>query len=185
MEQAYGPSEGLFLELFGARLHEDVRRIVPGLNDRVMRMIEDLAVDERLTLAHGDYRLDNVFFGGKGATYPIAVIDWQSPNRGWGAYDVAYFISGSFPVEQRRNYEQRLIRAYYETYGAQVKLGGYTLDQFFDDYRRSLLVYLAIFVINGATLELTNQRAVDLFNVIFDRLNAALVDLNVVSLLPA
>jgi hypothetical protein len=40
-------------------------------------------------------------------------------------------------------------------------------------------------VINGATLELTNQRAVDLFNVIFDRLNAALVDLNVVSLLPA
>jgi hypothetical protein len=185
MTQAYTPSEDLFLELFGARLHPDIRAVIPGLGERVMRMMDDFVVDRRLTLAHGDYRLDNLFFGGAAASYDVAVIDWQSPNRGWGAYDVAYFISGSFPTEQRRAYEQRLLRAYFDAFSDVVKLDDYTFDQLFDDYRRSLLVYLALFVINGATLELTNERAVQLFNDIFDRLNAALVDLKVALLLPA
>ena len=38
------------------------------------------------------------------------------------------------------------------------------------------MVYLAIFVVNGATLERSNERAVRLFEVIFDRLNDAIVD---------
>jgi hypothetical protein len=53
---------------------------------------------------------------------------------------------------------------------------GYTFDQLLADYRASLMVYLAIFVVNGATLERSNERAVRLFEVIFDRLTAAIVD---------
>jgi len=184
MTQAYEASQGPFLDLFGGRLDPTVRAIVPGLNERVMRMIDELVVDERLTAAHGDYRLDNLFFGGPDAPYQVAVIDWQSINRGWGAYDLAYFLSGSFPAEQRRAYESELLRTYHTTMSASPQMAGYSLDDLTNDYRRSLLVYLAIFVINGATLEMTNQRAVDLFNVIFDRLNAALVELDAIKLLP-
>jgi len=61
---------------------------------------------------------------------------------------------------------------------------GYDYARFVEDYRRSLLVYLAIFVINGATLEMSNQRAVDLFGVIFERLVAAISDLDALALLP-
>ena len=185
MTEAYDASVGLFLELFGKQLHSTVRAIIPGLNERVMRMLDTLVVEERLTAAHGDYRLDNMFFGQAGAPYELAVIDWQSINRGWGAYDLAYFMSGSFPNDQRRQYEQKLLRRYHEALTASGRVPGYSLEQLFDDYRRSLLVYLAIFVINGATLEMTNERAVALFNVIFDRLNDALLDLQAVSLLPA
>jgi aminoglycoside phosphotransferase (APT) family kinase protein len=38
-----------------------------------------------MTAAHGDYRADNLFFGNPGSGYDVAVIDWQSPNKGWGS----------------------------------------------------------------------------------------------------
>jgi hypothetical protein len=53
------------------------------------------------------------------------------------------------------------------------------------DYRRSMLAYLAIFVINGATLEQSNERAVALFEAIFTRLAAAITDLDSLELLPS
>ena len=44
------------------------------------------------TIIHGDYRLDNLFFGTDESDYELAVIDWQIASRGGAAYDVAYFI---------------------------------------------------------------------------------------------
>ncbi len=49
----------------------------------------------------------------------------------------------------------------------------------------SLLVALGIGVVNGATLSMSNQRAVELFRGAFDRLVAAITDLEVLDLLPA
>ena len=34
------------------------------------------------------------------------MFDWQSPNRGWAAYDLAYFMAGNVTVEQRRASEE-------------------------------------------------------------------------------
>ena len=69
--------------------------------------------------------------------------------------------------------------------GIKVEAVKTAMQRFFDDYRRSLLVYLAIFIVNAVSLELTNQRAVDLFSAIFDRLNAAIMDLDALALLPS
>lgn len=182
MTQVYPQSWQPCLDLLGARLAPEVRAAVPELNTRVMRLMDEDLADVPVNIMHGDYRLDNLFFGREGAPYLVAAIDWQSPNRGWGAYDVAYFLSGSMPPEERRVCEPAVLRAYHDTL-VQGGVRGYSFERFHLDYRRSLLAYLGIFIVNGATLEMTNQRAVDLFGAIFDRLNAAIVDLDALALL--
>ncbi|PYV29185.1 MAG: hypothetical protein DMG22_23655, partial [Acidobacteria bacterium] len=68
---------------------------------------EDVAgIMDRLTLPprtiiHGDYRLDNLFFGQAGGVDTLAAIDWQISARGRGVFDVAYFIAGSLPFKER------------------------------------------------------------------------------------
>ena len=66
-----------------------------------------------MTLVHGDYRLDNMFFPAKEGD-PITIIDWQLMSRGRGPYDVAYFMSQSIDVELRREAEQALVRRYHD-----------------------------------------------------------------------
>ncbi len=183
MTQVYPQSWQRCLDLLGARLAPEVRAVVPELAARIMRALDEDLAAAPATIGHGDYRLDNLFFGRDGAPYRVAAIDWQSPNRGWGAYDVAYFLAGSMPPEERRACEPAILRAYHDTL-VEGGVGGYPFERFHDDYRRSLLAYLAIFVVNSVTLEMTNQRAVDLFGVIFERLNAAIVDLDALALLP-
>ncbi len=137
-----------------------------------------------MTMVHGDYRLDNMFFGEDGAPYQLAVIDWQSPNRGWGAYDLAYFLSGNMPAERRRACERDVLAAYHDAL-TEAGVRGYSREQLWEDYRRSLLVYLGVFMVSGALLEITNDRAVALTNAIFERLSAAIMDLDALDLLPA
>jgi hypothetical protein len=175
MTKVYEDSLGPFLEAFGDRLASEVRKCVPNLNERVLAAMEEFDRRDEYTIVHGDFRIDNIFFGHPGGPYELAVIDWQSPNRGWGAYDLAYFMAGSMPPEQRRAGERAALERYHDTLtGGGVR--SYSFDELLVDYRASLMVYLAIFVVNGATLERSNERAVQLFEVIFDRLNSAIVD---------
>lgn len=183
MTQAYEDACEPFLAQFGHRLDAQVRDCVPGLNERVLIGLDEIDLRDTTTIAHGDYRLDNMFFGNPGSPFELAVFDWQSPNRGWAAYDLAYFITGTMDREQRRAIEPTALGRYHH----QLLAGGvedYTFDQLLEDYRKSLMVYFAIFIVNGATLEQSNERAVRLFEVIFDRLNDAIVEHDAVALLP-
>jgi hypothetical protein len=164
-----------FLDLHGHMLLPSLRDAVPTLNERVTIVIDRLQHRGDMTLGHGDFRLDNMFFGRPGADYRLAVIDWQSPARGWGAYDVAYFMTSCVGTEERREHGQDALRAYHE----RLMQGGvrdYPFEALWEDYRGSLMAYLAISVITGATLQLSNERAVALFRLIFERLNAAIAD---------
>jgi hypothetical protein len=171
------------LDIVGAHLTQEIIDAVKTLDTRALVMLED-ADSWPMTLIHGDFRLDNMIFGNEGSGYKIAVIDWQSPNQGWAGYDVAYFLSGGLSIEDRRKHERDLVRHYHEA----LRAGGvrdYDWDTMWLDYRRSMLAYLAIFVINGATLEQSNERAVALFEAIFTRLAAAITDLDSLELLPS
>ncbi len=181
MQSVYPALYPAFLQLFGDELTPEIRAAVPSLNERILETIDDIDQGQ-MTLAHGDFRLDNLFFGRNSSPCRLTAIDWQSPNIGWAAYDVSYFICGSIPLETRRAHETAILHAYHDAL-LEGGVHGYDFDAFFEDYRRSLLVYLAIFVINGATLEISNQRAVDLFHVIFERLVAAITDLDALTLL--
>jgi aminoglycoside/choline kinase family phosphotransferase len=51
-----------------------------------------------LTLNHGDFRLDNLCFDDEHGE--VIVFDWQTPVRGPGTFDLAYFLSNSCKVSE-------------------------------------------------------------------------------------
>ncbi|HVF32774.1 MAG TPA: phosphotransferase [Acidimicrobiales bacterium] len=184
MYQGLGPIlEGvfpIFLEKFGHLLPPATAGWVGKM---VPRWSESMA-DQWLppTLVHADFRVDNLFFdGGAGRAGEVDVIalDWQSIALGEGAYDLAYFLGGSLPVDLRRERERDLVETYGQTmreHGAAVPVG----DELFDVYRRAVLMAMTVGALLMGQLDLTiNQRAVDLANVAVERIYTAGADLAV------
>ena len=65
--------------------------------------------DEPRTIVHGDFRADNLLFGGP---RPF-VLDWQTASFGSAANDLAYFLASSLLVPERQQHEGALVRAYH------------------------------------------------------------------------
>lgn len=183
MEQAYPSSWEVTVANFGDLIPLEIREVLPGLGPQITALMEPYR-DGPLTMTHGDYRLDNMFFGDEGAGYDLAVLDWQSPNRGWGLYDVSYFLYSNLDIETRRACEMDVLREYH---AALVEQGvtDYSIERCIEDYRKSLLVSLAIWVVNGATLDTANERGKALFDLWFRRLSAAILDHGALRYLPA
>jgi hypothetical protein len=184
MQQAYPLSWARAQELFGSLMPAEINDVLPGLGERLVTLMEPFRGASFETMAHGDFRLDNMFFGNAGSGYELAVLDWQSPSRSWGAYDISYFLYGNVDTATRRAHEMDWLREYHNTLVANG-VTGYAFDDLMRDYRSSLLVSLGIFVVNGATLDPANERGKALFDLFFDRLSAAIMDLDALALLPA
>ncbi len=183
MQALYPQSSVALMEEFGERLTDEIAGEMATLGQRVLAALPQLETRPE-TVIHADYRLDNMFFGAEGAPYELAVFDWQATNRSNGSYDLAYFVSGCMAPERRRACEARLIQAYHE---ALLERGvpDYPIDELLDDYRRSLVLALAIMTVSGATLERTNERAVKLWEGLLDGLVTSITDHNALQLLPA
>lgn len=164
----------VFMQMFGERVAPAIAEALPRLGEAALRIIDSIDEDT-LTLGHGDFRMDNIFFGHADAAYRIAVVDWQTPCRTWGAYECAYFLGTCMPVEQRREHQDAVLAEYHAALVA-GGVHGYGIERLHLDYRRCLLIALALMIVSGSTLEQTNQRGVDLFHAIFERLSAAIID---------
>ncbi len=182
MLTAYEQCWPLYIQRFGHVLTPEMETSGPTLHRRIVAQLDRFARNP-LTIAHGDFRPDNMFFGAEASSRPLIVFDWQSPNRGWCAYDLAYFIAGCFDVETRRKHERDLIAEYHDLLCA-GGVNGYSLDQLRQDYRACLAVMTGIGIINGATLPTTNQRAVDLFEQMLGRFVTAIEDQEALAALP-
>lgn len=179
MTQVYPTAWPRTLELFGDQMTPAIRDAIPTLGERGM-LLMDRFRGGPFTIIHGDYRADNLLFAPSGE---IAVLDWQSPNKSFAAYDIAYFISGSISKDLMRQHGEKLLRAYYDAIIA-GGVRGYTFDQLHEDYVASLLAYLAIFAVNAGTLDTANERGFELFRLVFERLAAAITDTDALSMLP-
>ncbi|NVI87680.1 phosphotransferase [Actinomadura sp. BRA 177] len=93
-------------------------RYAAELGPEVIALIEDFLPsigaylaerDGPSTLTHGDFRADNLLFGGPRA----AVLDWQTCAYGPGLADLSYFLGSSLPVEVRRAHEKDLVQRYH------------------------------------------------------------------------
>src|SRR5262249_22073095 len=130
-----------------------------------------------ITLAHGDYRLDNMFFNDG----TLALCDWQLVCTARGAYDLGYFTTQSINVEQRREWEPALVRHYYDgLVGGGVS--GYSFDDLWQDYRVAALFCLVYPVIAGGSLTVEDERHVRLCRALFERCTAAIADLGCLEL---
>ena len=133
--------------------------------------------DSPITMAHGDFRLDNLFFDNG----ELKVIDWQICIKTVGGYDVGYFLSQSLTIDDRRNHEKELLERYRNTLS---ELGlDYPQDRLMEDYRRSVLFCLA-YPVQASAAALVNDRAVQLVTEMFNRVTTAIEDLEADEFLP-
>lgn len=109
-----------FLSMLAAGFAERyMERVDPDVAELIARFLPRLAeyqacAPEPWTVVHGDFRLDNLLFGGE----RVAVLDWQTVRLGPSMSDVAYFIGSALQPADRSANEEALVRDYHARLGA-------------------------------------------------------------------
>lgn len=95
-----------------------------------------LAVTDRFSLMHGDYRLDNLLYDPERTR--VTVVDWQTIGIGLPARDLAYFTATSLLPEDRANTERGLVERYHAAL-LNHGVSDYDLETCWHDYRLGVL----------------------------------------------
>jgi hypothetical protein len=160
-----------FLEQFGDRLPEFLPQLADWFDGNAIRLMKHLG-SPPVTLMHGDYRLDNLFFSAAGRSSPAA-IDWQGAGCCRAPLDVAYFITGNIEPELARPAESTLVRTYHDVLVSHgVK--DYAFEECWRDYQLSKLSLMYRFMLGGEMIDLSHQRGQRLLDVVIGRLFALL-----------
>jgi hypothetical protein len=183
VEDGYAQAWEPFVEFTKDYLSPEMADVCRRFGKGVRKVMNTVGRDLPVTIVHGDYRLDNMFFASAAGGAPLTVIDWQISAKGGGIFDVAYFVAGTLPEGQRRATERDLVKLYHDTLIANG-VTGYSFEQCWEDYRLTTLFLLAYSVIALGSLDHANQRGVDLFTTISKRTIAAITDLKSAELLP-
>jgi Ecdysteroid kinase-like family len=176
LRQAWPLIESEFSHLLPGPLLEAARR----MPDVCVELLERLS-EPPMTLLHGDYRLDNLFFDDSDED-PVVAVDWQICGLGRAPYDIAYFMSQSLTPEDRKAADEQVVRAYHDA----LRAGGvedYSFEQCWDDYRLGIL-FCSVYPLNAGALDLVNDRARALFEAMLDRSAKAILDLDALELMP-
>lgn len=135
-----------------------------------------------ITLLHGDFRMDNLFYGRKPGQHPLVILDWQGPLLGRGIQDVAQLLAQSTQTEVRRAHQRELIQRYVNALATQG-VSGYGFDEAWEDYRRATLYSWAYVVVVSGTLDANNERGFAWMSKMVARNSAAIEDLDCLRLL--
>jgi hypothetical protein len=123
------------------------------------------------TLAHGDFRCENVLYHRSLAT----VVDWQTVGESSPLTDAAYFLGGSVDIDQRRQWEKRLIAEY----AGWLSSAGIPLssNECWQQYREFSMHGIVITVL-GAVFSAPAERSDKMFLAMIQRHLQQCVDLN-------
>ena len=125
----YPQAQAIFRERYKDSLEPEFMALCEALAEHTAATDRPV---EKVSLVHGDFRLDNVLFDIKGGAEPVAVLDWQTLTIGNGLTDVGYFLGCGIGDTLRRAHERRLL----ERYCARMTALGVslTVDQIWRDY---------------------------------------------------
>ena len=167
MADSWGPFQESFPELVTSELAAIMERFAASA-----RSLLTVTKGHPITLVHGDYRLDNLFFSADGK---VTAVDWQVCAKGPFAYDLAYFMTQSLTIDDRRTHEAALIDAYLD----ELETAGvsHDRDMLMDDYRATAMFCLC-YPIQAGRIELVNDRARALIVDMFNRAMTAISDHN-------
>lgn len=177
--QAWTP----FKEIWAKQVPAPLLELGEQFASKIPKLLDRLAAPP-VTISHGDYRLDNLFFATPEGGDPLAVVDWQIMTLGNGLFDLAYFMSSAVPPADRRAMEMDLLHMYHDIL-TEGGVKGYDFDQCLLDYRTSALFCWQYAVIILGSLDTANERGLALFTDVLDRFVSAIVDLKAAELLPA
>lgn len=128
-----------------------------------------------LTVCHGDFRADNLFYDLPDGKSP-AVVDFQISGRGFGLLDVAYHLTQSVTTEVRREIERPLLEDYHRVL-VEHGVRSFSFADVWREYRKDALLALVYPVTVCGALDLSNPRARALGEVFLKRSLAAISDL--------
>jgi len=180
--QQLGALWGMFLPGFFATYSKYLSAEAGGVIERFGQKIVDWAInrDAPNTVVHGDYRLDNLMFGGADGGAPIAAVDWQTPGHGLGITDVSYFLGAGPLPEERRRIERDLVDEYGQALAAYgVAVDG---DDLWQQYRRDAYAGIIMAVI-ASQLVGSNERSEAMFAAMATRHAQHVIDLDTESML--
>lgn len=163
----------MFLQRFGDELSAQCLRwceqFVGGIPDWIRTHYDD-----PITLTHGDFRLDNLFYYPDGS---VAVIDWQMCMRAPGQTDLVYFCANNLSIEMRRAHEDTLIERYVAgLHEAGVSSTSVNVETVRRGYLEGLLFYAVSFGASLLTIDPANERGSALFEALVRRTFAAVDD---------
>lgn len=163
-----------FLERYSHRLPAHVLRWCEQFVAQWVPWVESHLGDP-ITMTHGDFRLDNLFFHADGT---VSVIDWQMSMRAPGQADLVYFCANNLTTEARRSSEHALIERYVEMlHRSGVPTDSVTVESVTRGYREGLLFYAASFAASLLTIDPANERGAELFDALVMRTFTAVDDL--------
>ena len=127
------------------------------------------------SLVHSDYRPDNLLFGEVDGDVRVAAVDWQGFGRGCALSDVSFVIGNALSPHDRRGNEERIVRGYHNAL-VDAGVSGYSFDECWDEYARSLLSALMT-TIFGAMYGARTDRGDRMFVVMGGRHARQILDL--------
>jgi hypothetical protein len=179
-EEAVAFTSQLVAGLFGGFCDRYARRVdadIMALGERLVAKLPSYLGDRRgpWTVAHGDFRLDNLLFGTDEAGPPVVVVDWQTVTHGPGIGDLSYFLGAGLISETRRSHEDDLVRAYH---GALRAAGVESLgwNECWTQYRRYSFAGLIMAIAASMLVEQTD-RGDDMFVTMAQRHGRHAIDL--------
>jgi aminoglycoside phosphotransferase (APT) family kinase protein len=118
----------------------DSRQLADLLAEVGLARVLAVMSERRLTLIHGDFRLDNMLFeAGTLTSRPnLVVLDWQMSRQDVGPADLAWFLALSLNAEQRRKWLTPLLSLYHAEL-MRRGVSGYGMDDCVYDFRLGLL----------------------------------------------
>lgn len=115
-----------------------------------------------LTLAHGDYRLDNLMFHDAGdGSEEVTIIDFQGVTASNPMPDVAYFLLPNVRADVAAEREEELLRLYHDALVA-AGVSNYGWERCREDYLIAQLWLVHRGVILIGSLDLSHERGVEL-----------------------
>lgn len=128
---------------------DEIFRQAGGLHEKVEPLLKKIC-SSPLCIAHGDVRLDNVFFG----ETEIALVDFQATCQSAPEHDLAYFITQSLKKDVRN------ARDWVDIYHELLTSEGieYSLEQCRERYRLCALYFLCYATVICSVLDLGNER---------------------------
>ena len=148
---------------------------LPGLYDAM--------TDGNQTLAHTDYRVDNMMFGVEPHHQPIVVVDWSAVAKSKGVQDLAYFLTQNLSDDCRRDHQDELFARYHDAL-AREGVQGYSYDQFREDYDLAVLFNFVYAIVIASALDLDNDRATAFVGKLVGRSASSIVTRGLLDRLP-
>ncbi len=179
---SYDAAWPIALEAYGSMMSEEIREFGARYSS-LFQWFCDRLCEAPVTLTHGDWRGDNLFFTGD-PTRPLIAVDWQLISVAKGIKDFTYFVTQSLRPEDRAAHEQGLLRIWLDELHADG-VGGYEFDQAWDDYRLSVAWAFVYPVIATSALDSADERGIELTRSMLERCIAAIEGVDALAVLPS